>query len=104
VGALVQSPALWKLRTQPAKALWSWNAEGWFVVLKDSRLPAFTSEYGTAPPQEITSLFHEIEQLPASSEERFDVSDVCLGFCYDPLAALGFPVLSQRRRLLMSTN
>jgi hypothetical protein len=49
VHALVQSPALWKLHTQPTKALWSWNAEGWFVVLKDSRLLAFTSEYGTAP-------------------------------------------------------
>jgi hypothetical protein len=100
VRAFVQSPELWNLRTQPTKALWSWNAEGWFVVLKDSRLLAFTSEYGTAPPQEATALFHEIEQLPASSERQFDVSDVCLGFCYDPLAALGFSVLRQRTTLL----
>lgn len=100
VRALVQSPALWKLHTQPTKALWSWDAEGWFVVLKDSKLLAFTSEYGTAPPPEVTALFHEIEQLPASSEKQFDVSDVCLGFCYDPLAALGFSVLRQRTKLL----
>ena len=78
VRGLVQSPALWKLHTQPAKALWSWNAEGWFVVVKDSRLLAFTSEYGTAPPEEVTALFHEIEQLPASSESQFDACDVCV--------------------------
>ena len=77
-----------------------WNAEGWFIVLKDSRVLAFTSEYGTSPPREITALFHEIEQLPASSERQFEVRDVCLGFCYDPVAALGFTVLSQRTRLL----
>lgn len=97
---LVQSPALWKLRTRAAKALWSWNAEGWYVVLKESRLLAFTSEYGTAPPQEVTALFHEIENLPASEGAPFDVRDVCMGFCYDPVAALGFSVLRQRTRLI----
>jgi hypothetical protein len=101
---LVQSPALWKLHTPPAKALWWWNAEGWYVVLKDSRLLAFTSEYGTAPPQEVTALFHEIEKLPASEERSFDVADVCMGFCYDPVPALGFSVLRQRTRLLNGNN
>ena len=96
----VQSPTLWKLRTSPATALRSWNAEGWYVVLKDSRLLAFTSEYGTAPPKEVAELFHEIENLPMAEESRLAVRDVCLGFCYDPLAALGFEVLTQRRRLL----
>ena len=32
--------------------------------------------------------------------KAFAVRDVCLGFCYDPVAALGFSVLQQRRRLL----
>jgi hypothetical protein len=98
--AFVQSPALWELRTPPARTLRSWNAEGWYVVLKDSRLLAFTSEYGTAPPKEVTELFHQIENLPIREESLFAVRDVCLGFCYDPLAALGFGVLPQRARLL----
>jgi hypothetical protein len=98
--AFRQSPELWKLRTPPARALRSWNAEGWYVVLKDSRLLAFTSEYRTAPPREVTDLFREIEKLPVSVERPFEVRDVCLGFCYDPVAALGFSILPQRTRLL----
>jgi hypothetical protein len=89
----VQSPELWKLQTPPPRALRSWNAEGWYVVLKDSRLLAFTSEYRTTPPKEVTDLFYEIEKLPASSIWPFPVRDVCLGFCYDPVAGLGFSTL-----------
>jgi len=96
----LQSPGLWELRTPAAKALRSCNAEGWYVVLKDSRLLAFTSEYGTDPPKEVTGLFHEIENLPIREESRLALRDVCLGFCYDPLAALGFGILPQRTRLL----
>jgi hypothetical protein len=97
---LVQSPELWKLHTPPARALRWWDAEGWYVVLKDSRLLAFTSEYRTPPPQEVTDLFHEIEKLPARESMPVAMRDVCLGFCYDPVAALGFTVLQQRARLL----
>jgi len=85
VAAFAQSPELWKLHAQPAKMLWAWNAEGWYVVLKNSRLLAFTSEDGTAPPPEITHMFHDIETLPVSEERPSTVRDVCLGFCCDPL-------------------
>lgn len=98
--SFVQSPALWNLKTPPPRALWSWNADGWYVVLKDSRVLAFTSEYGTAPPQEVVSLFHEIERLPSIERGPFECRDVSLGFSYDPVAALGFSVLRQRERLL----
>ena len=98
--AFVRSPALWKLRTPPARALRSWNADGWYVVLKDSRILTFTSKFGTAPPKEVTELFHEIENVQFSGESRSVVRDVCFGFCYDPLAGLGFAVLRQRTRLL----
>jgi len=97
---LVQSPELWKLRTPPPITLRSWNAEGWYVVLKDSRLLAFTSEYGTTPPRQMMDVFHELEKLPVSLERLSAVRDVCLGFCYDPVAALGFSILQQRTRLL----
>jgi hypothetical protein len=93
--ALVNSPELERLHTAPAKQLWSWNAEGWYVVLKDRRLLAFTSESRTPPPPEITDLFHEIEGLPGSDERSWAVHDVCLGFCYGPVAALGFQYSNQ---------
>jgi hypothetical protein len=87
---LTESPELLKLHTGPAKALRSWNAEGWYVVTEDGRVLAFTSEYGTSPPPEIVDVFHEIEKLPAAQESHWPMRDVCLGFCYDPLAGLGF--------------
>jgi hypothetical protein len=99
----VQSPALSELRTPPARALRSWNAEGWYVVLKESKLLAFTTEYGTAPPKEVTELFHQIENLPLREGSPLAIRDVCIGFCYDPLAALGFGVLPQRTSLLGRT-
>jgi hypothetical protein len=98
----VQLPALANVRTAPATPLHSWNADGWYVVLKDSRLLAFTSEQGTSPPKEVTDWFRQIESMPLRDEEQFALRDVCLGFCYDPLAALGFAVLPQRIRLLRS--
>ncbi len=73
----------------PAKELWAWNAEGWYVTLQDSHLLAFTSEYRTSPPREVTGLFQEIEILPGQPQ-LFAIRDVRLGFCYDPVAALGF--------------
>jgi hypothetical protein len=86
--AFVTSPELLNLHTPPAKALRSWNAEGWYVVLHDSRPLAFTSEYRTTPPREVADLFHEIEKLPTREVGTAAVRDVCLGFCYDPIAAL----------------
>ena len=64
-------------------------------MLQDSRLLAFTTEYRTTPPKEITDLFQALEKLPASPEKAFVLRDVCLGFCYDPVSALGFDTLIQ---------
>jgi hypothetical protein len=97
--ALVRSPELRRLRTPLPTMVRSWKAEGWYVVLKDSQAFAFTSENGRTPPREVTDLFDELERLPTSQEQRFAVRDVCLGFCYDPVAALGFSVLRQRTSL-----
>ena len=97
---LPNSADLWKLRTPVPKAFRSWNAEGWYVVLKDSRLLAFTTEYGTAPPEEVTRLFSEFEKQPVAEQRPIAARDVCLGFCYDPIAGLGFSIVDQRTRLL----
>jgi hypothetical protein len=99
----MQSPQLWALHTQPAKELRAWNAEGWYVTLKDSHLLAFISEYHTAPPREVTELFQEIKNLPGQPRP-FAIRDVCLGFCYDPIAALGFWYSNQSAFALMRRN
>ncbi|MGO9228661.1 MAG: hypothetical protein ACLQKA_05550 [Bryobacteraceae bacterium] len=95
------SPKLWKLHTQPAKALWAWDAEGWYVVLKGKRLLAFTSEYRTAPPREITDMFYVLEKLPAFRQHTFIVPDISLGFGFDPLAAMGFGDRPEARARLL---
>jgi len=87
--ALAFSRELRKIQTPPARKLSAWNAEGWYVELYDSRRLAFTSEYGTKPPEEIVALFQEIKNMPGIEESSYYTRDVCLGFCYGPAAALG---------------
>jgi hypothetical protein len=91
------------LQTPLSDTLRSWNSEAWYVVLNDSRLLAFRKEQ-TAPPREVIELFHQIENLPLREDGRFAVRDVCLGFCYDPTAALGFEALPQRVMLLARSS
>jgi hypothetical protein len=97
--ALAWSSALAGLHTKAAKPLWSWRAEGWYVLLRESRVLAFTTEDGTDPPGEVAALLREIERLPAAFETPYAGGDICLGFCYDPLAALGFYTLQRRMEL-----
>jgi hypothetical protein len=60
---------------------------------------AFSTEYGTKPPQEIRDLLVQAENLPGS-QLSITIQDVCLGFCYDPVAGLGFWSYNQRCREL----
>jgi len=61
--ALVESAKLENLHTPPPGRLRSWNAEGWYVVLKGAHRLAFTSENGTRPPEEVTQVFQLLETL-----------------------------------------
>src|ERR1700733_6411882 len=88
---LAHSTTLRNLRTAPPIALRTWDAEGWYVAGRDLPLLAFTSEYGTTPPQEIRDLLEQIGKLAGTQQQvSFAVEDVCLGFCYDRVAGLGF--------------
>lgn len=49
---------------------------------------------------EVTELFEQLDKLPPSHEQPSAVRDVCLGFCYGPVAALGFVQMKDRTRLL----
>ncbi len=86
------------LHGDPWKPLRAWNAEGWYVVSHRSGWVAFTSEYGTSPPNELVKLFDDIRAAPVfgGDWQTSRIHDVCLGFCYDPLAGLGFDVSNQR--------
>ena len=96
---LVRSSTLRNLRTAPAVALRSWNAEGWYITTWHSPLQAFTSEYGTAPPTGVKDLLEQIAKLPGGGQS-FAIEDVCVGFCYDPVAGLGFVYSNERCMML----
>ena len=89
VEAIRTSPALWKLQTPRAVTLHSWNSEGWYAV-RDVRILAFTTENGITPPRLVVDTFSVIDQLPADEKWSETGRDVCLGFCYGPVAAIGF--------------
>lgn len=95
VHMLAQSTQLKDIRTAPAVALRNKNAEGWYVRTGYNVL-AFTSEYGTKPPREIVDLFHELESVAPAEKELRTVNDVCMGFCYDPVAGLGLDNMNDR--------
>ena len=92
---VAHSNTLRNLRTAPPIALRSWNAKGWYVAGRDLPLLAFTSEYGTNPSQEIKDMLAQIEKLAGPNGSVW-IEDVCLGFCYDPVAGLGFWYSNQR--------
>ena len=60
---------------------------------------AFTTENATAPPAELVAFFRGIVETPSDGPRySYEVRDVCLGFCYDPQAGLGYRALNQRCR------
>ncbi len=79
-------------RSTPLRA---WNAEGWYV-LSGRGFKAYTTENGIAPPPGIVALFRDLVALPLEPGWAWEYRDVCLGFCYDPMAAMG--ILSTYRR------
>lgn len=92
---LALSTQLRDMRTAPAVALRNKNAEGWYVRT-GYKVLAFTTEYGTQPPREVVDLFHELESVAPAERERRTVNDICMGFCYDPLAGLGLENMNDR--------
>ena len=95
VRQVVQSPQIRDLRTLPAIALRSRRAEGWYIRTSQG-VTAFTSEFGTEPPSEIVDLFRNLESSTPAERNLGTLKDVCLGFCYDPLAGLGLLYMNDR--------
>jgi hypothetical protein len=89
VEAFRRSAEVWKLRMVSVPSLHSWNAAGWYVV-GQSKILAYSTENKMEPPQLIVDMFNEIENQPMVATPTVIGRDVCFGFCYGPLAALGF--------------
>jgi len=102
VNALVQSLQAQQRPTQPPRALRSWNAAGWYAFAAPVGFQTFTTENGTAPPANLIRLFRELDALKPDSTTRGKTRDICLGFCYDPAAGLGFTAANQRCAYLQS--
>jgi hypothetical protein len=49
-------------------------------------------------PPEVVDLFHKTEAQASGLLYVTYTRDICLGFCYDPLAGLGIQFVNQRCR------
>ena len=83
---------------ESVKPVRNWSADNWYVIVEGSGLKSYTAENGSAPPRELVDLFNDLEELPHASETQSELKDVCLGFCYDPLSAMGYLYANHRCR------
>jgi hypothetical protein len=67
----------------------AWNADAWYVSEQHSGLQIYGIDGRPTPPETIVALFSDLEKIPHSSSYGWQLRDVCLGFCYDPLSAMG---------------
>ena len=84
--ALARLPGMTSSMKTSSRSLRSWNAEGWYVIVENSQPVGFLSEHQTAPPREVIDLFEELRRIPLIEERPHVFRDICLGFCYSPVA------------------
>ncbi|MBZ5687748.1 MAG: hypothetical protein LAP86_22265 [Acidobacteriia bacterium] len=90
-------PELKRTQDKSPRALMSRAAEGWYTETGTYAITAFTTENGVSPPKELVELFRMLEISPSEGSSRqYVVRDVCMGFCYDPKAGLGYTAENQR--------
>ena len=76
-------------RSETIEPVRSWTADNWYVYAERRGYSVYGTINGTAPPNEIINLFQDLDGLPKSRYDTAQISDVCLGFCFDPLSAMG---------------
>jgi hypothetical protein len=90
-------PELKRTLDKSPKALRARHSEGWYTETGTSRITAFTTENSSPPPAALVAFFREVEGIPSiGASSNDEVRDVCLGFCYDPKAGLGYSAENQR--------
>ena len=83
-------PELKQTLERAPRALRSRYGDGWYTQMGSSQITAFTTENSTPPPAELRTFLADIEREPSLGPgSRYEIRDVCLGFCYDPKAGLG---------------
>lgn len=94
---LKSDPALGRTEKTSPKALQNRHAEGWYAETRTYAIFAFTTENRVPPPPEMVAFFRLVEGLPLKDAGlQHELRDVCLGFCYDPKAGLGYRADNQR--------
>jgi hypothetical protein len=83
-------PELKRTLDRAPTALRSRHGEGWYTQMGSFKITAFTTENATPPPSKLRTFLADIErEPPLNTSQRYELRDVCLGFCYDPKAGLG---------------
>jgi len=92
-------PELKRTLDKSPKALRASHGEGWYTEMGSFAITAFTTENAIPPPADLVSFFRKVERTPSiGASSHHEVRDVCLGFCYDPKAGLGYRAENQRCR------
>jgi hypothetical protein len=95
--AIQALPELKRTLDKSPRALRVWRGEGWYTEMHSFAITAFTTENANTPPADLVAFFREVEEAPSSgTSSDGEVRDVCLGFCYDPKAGLGYRAENQR--------
>lgn len=90
-------PELTRTLDKSPSALRARHSEGWYTEMESFAIAAFTTETATPPPAALVAFFREVEGVPSvGASSNDEVRDVCLGFCYDPKAGLGYRAENQR--------
>jgi hypothetical protein len=90
IQALLESSAHEKRQQDVVRPIWNWNADRWYFSGGGIGLRDYDASSGSTPPQAVVDLFRELDAAPRHSEAHSELKDVCLGFCYDPLSAMGW--------------
>lgn len=96
IQAMVESSAHEKPHQDVVRPIWNWNADRWYFSSHGLGLRVYDASNGPNPPQEVVDLFRELDGTPRYSETQSELKDVCLGFCYDPLSAMGWLYANHR--------
>ncbi len=90
-------PELKRIQDKSPRALRARHGEGWYTEMGTYAITAFTTENATTPPADLVAFFHTMqESLSTGQSSHYELRDVCLGFCYDPKAGLGYRAENQR--------
>jgi hypothetical protein len=95
IQAMVES-AHEKRQQEVVRPIWNWNADRWYFSGQGFGLRVYDASNGSNPPKEVVDLFRELDGVPRYPETQSELKDVCLGFCFDPLSAMGWLDASHR--------